>query len=288
MEKVIEVRLKKFGKIYLCKTEKSFKIGDKVVVEFEDNVNLATVVSQNADKERYKNENKIGTVLRKASVKDLKIHAEQVYLEKKAYEVCKKNIERLEIPMRLIKVKSLFDGSKLIFYFTAEGRVDFRRLVRALAVVFKTRIELRQVGVRDKAKIVGGLGICGKELCCRGVLPKFQSVSVKMAKEQGMSLSPGKISGICGRLMCCLKYEQEVYDELWKKSPKIGAIVDTPDGRGAVTEVNLLMNNIKVSLLSGENLRPKLYSMKDVKIIENKKISIDKKEWDKLKELEGK
>lgn len=166
--------------------------------------------------------------------------------EKEAYRICEQKIANHKLEMKLVNVEYTFDNSKILFYFTADGRVDFRALVKDLASVFRTRIELRQIGVRDEAKMLGGLGICGKPFCCASFMGEFQPVSIKMAKEQGLSLSPVKISGICGRLMCCLKYEQEAYTDLLKHTPKVGAIVNTPEGRGLVVENNLIAGTLKV------------------------------------------
>lgn len=189
--------------------------------------------------------------------------------------------------MSLVDVECTFDNNKLLFYFTAETRVDFRELVKDLASVFRTRIELRQIGVRDEAKILGGLGICGREFCCKGFLGEFQPVSIKMAKEQGLSLNPTKISGTCGRLMCCLKYEQDAYEFLQKNTPKVGAYVKTPDFRGYVEEVNLLTGKLKVKPEKSEDAAV-IFNKEDVTIIRDGKIKIDKDELKALKELEDK
>jgi len=187
-------------------------------------------------------------VLRIATEKDERINAENEQKEKKAYEVCQQKIQAHGLDMQLVSAECAFDGSKIIFFFTADGRVDFRELVKNLASVFRTRIELRQIGVRDKAKMVGGLGICGRPFCCKEFLDDFQPVSIKMAKTQNLSLNPTKISGTCGRLMCCLKYEQEAYEDLLKTSPKMESFVDTVDGRGTVVDVNLLRQSVRVRM----------------------------------------
>ena len=188
--------------------------------------------------------------------------------------------------MNLVDVEYTFDRGKIIFYFTADGRVDFRELVKDLAGIFRTRIELRQIGVRDEAKMIGGLGICGRPFCCGTFLGNFQPVSIKMAKEQGLSLNPGKISGTCGRLMCCLKYEQESYEHLLKITPKPGAIVETQDGKGKVTETSLLTGKIKVLLDSNQSGVPGTYNRKDVKIIKDSQIKVNKEELEALKGIE--
>ena len=188
------------------------------------------------------------SVLRKATAQDEKAVDENRAKEKKAYEVCLQKIEELELDMQLVSAEVSFDGSKILLFFTADERVDFRELVKSLASIFHTRIELRQIGVRDKAKMVGGLGICGRPFCCATFLDDFQPVSIKMAKTQNLSLNPTKISGTCGRLMCCLKYEQDAYEDLLRTAPKAESFVDTPDGRGTVTEVDLLRQRVKVRM----------------------------------------
>ena len=187
-------------------------------------------------------------VLRIATAADEKTAAENREKEKRAFDVCQKKIAEHGLDMQLVSAECAFDGSKILFFFTADGRVDFRELVKNLASVFRTRIELRQIGVRDKAKMVGGLGICGRPFCCSEFLDDFQPVSIKMAKVQNLSLNPTKISGTCGRLMCCLKYEQDAYEDLIANSPKQDSFVDTPDGRGTITEVNLLRQSVKVRM----------------------------------------
>lgn len=187
-------------------------------------------------------------VIRIATAQDKKTNEENRSREKRAHEICLKKIEELSLDMQLVSTEYAFDGSKILFFFTADGRVDFRELVKNLAAVLRTRIELRQIGVRDKAKMVGGLGICGKPFCCKEFLDDFQPVSIKMAKTQNLSLNPTKISGTCGRLMCCLNYEQEAYEDLLRTSPKTESFVDTPDGRGTITDVNLLRQSVHVRL----------------------------------------
>ena len=187
-------------------------------------------------------------VIRKANAQDEKTIAENRAKEKKAYDTCMQKIEEHGLDMQLVSAEVAFDGSKILFYFTADERVDFRELVKNLASVFHTRIELRQIGVRDKAKMVGGLGICGRPFCCASFLDDFQPVSIKMAKTQNLSLNPTKISGTCGRLMCCLKYEQDAYEDLIRTSPKMDSFVDTPEGRGTVVEIDLLRQRVKVRM----------------------------------------
>jgi len=189
--------------------------------------------------------------------------------------------------MKLIDAEYTFDRNKVLFYFTADGRIDFRELVKDLASVFKTRIELRQIGVRDEVKMLGGTGVCGRELCCCSFLGEFQPVSIKMAKEQGLSLNPAKISGVCGRLMCCLRYEQEVYDEKLRRLPRVGAVVSTPDGEGTVAEINILKETLKVRLPRGEQSDVKDYKASDVKVIKDiEPKDVPDENIDELKNLE--
>ena len=190
--------------------------------------------------------------------------------------------------MKLIDVEYTFDNNKILFYFTADGRVDFRELVKDLASVFRTRIELRQIGVRDESKILGGLGVCGRPFCCSTFLGDFQPVSIKMAKEQSLSLNPSKISGTCGRLMCCLKYEQDVYEKLLRTSPKMGAFVKTPDGNGFVIDLNLLTGTYRVRLKDNPDAAPRTFNVKDISVIKDGQIKVDKKDIEQLKKLEGK
>jgi cell fate regulator YaaT (PSP1 superfamily) len=189
--------------------------------------------------------------------------------------------------MKLIDVEYTFDGNKVLFYFTADGRVDFRELVKDLAAIFKTRIELRQIGVRDEAKMLGGLGICGRTLCCSTHLGEFEPVSIKMAKEQSLSLNPSKISGTCGRLMCCLKYEQDTYEEVLGRTPKVNAIVSTPQGQGTVMSVNLLKELVKVKLDKDDENVLQTFKTSEVKIIKNVETENDDVDLDELKHLEG-
>lgn len=206
--------------------------------------------------------------------------------EKEAFDICLKKIEEHNLEMKLIDVEYTFDCGKILFYFTADGRVDFRELVKSLAAVFRTRIELRQIGVRDEAKMLGGLGVCGLELCCKRFLSDFEPVSIKMAKEQGLSLNPAKISGTCGRLMCCLKYEQETYEHLLKYTPKVNAIVQTPDGRGVVVENNLLTGKVKVNLDDDEGDIYHIYDASELVIIRDADITLTPEEIEELKKLE--
>ena len=209
-------------------------------------------------------------VIRLANVQDRKVAAENQEKERKAYQVCLQLIDEIGLDMQLVSTECAFDGSKLLFFFTADERVDFRELVKSLASVFHTRIELRQIGVRDKARMVGGLGICGRPFCCASFLDDFQPVSIKMAKTQNLSLNPTKISGTCGRLMCCLKYEQDAYEDLIRNSPKLESFVDTPDGRGTIVEIDLLRQRVKVKM-EGPLETTGVYSNGDIAILRSGK-----------------
>ena len=219
-----------------------------VIVETAQGLEYAQCVSGNHEVEDDSVVQPLRPLVRVATENDDRTYAYNKTREKNAFEVCQKKIAERGLDMKLVRVESNFDGSKIIFFFTSDGRVDFRELVRDLAGVFRARIELRQIGVRDKAKMVGGLGVCGRPFCCKEFLDDFQPVSIKMAKTQNLSLNPTKISGTCGRLMCCLKYEQEAYEDLIKTAPKMESFVDTPDGRGTVVEVNLLRQSVRVRM----------------------------------------
>lgn len=291
MKRIIGVRFKRLGKIYFFDPKwLEVKKGEKVIVETSQGEEIAEVIVPNRMIEEEKLTSPLKKVLRLASARDLK-HAEECRKkEKEAFELCNKKIKEHKLEMTLTDVEYKFDNSKILFYFTADGRVDFRDLVKDLAAVYKTRIELRQIGVRDEVKRIGGNGVCGRELCCCSFLRDFETVSIKMAKEQNISLNPSKISGNCGRLMCCLKYEQEVYEEKLKKLPNIGAIVKTPDGQGEVDGVESLKEIIKVKIKDGEIYKFKKYDMKDIKVIKDvsrEHSDSEEKEYQKeLKELE--
>ena len=269
----------------------TLKKGENVVVETAQGEEIAEVVIPNRMIDEEKLANPLKKVLRLASTRDLK-HAEDCRKkEKEAFELCNKKIKEHKLEMTLTDVEYKFDNSKILFYFTADGRIDFRDLVKDLAAVYKTRIELRQIGVRDEVKRIGGNGVCGRELCCCSFLNDFETVSIKMAKEQNISLNPSKISGNCGRLMCCLKYEQEAYEEKLKKLPNIGAIVKTPEGQGEVDGVETLKEIVKVKIKDGEIYKFKRFETKDIKVIKDvtrEKTAEEEKEFQKeLKELEN-
>lgn len=290
MKRIIGVRFKRLGKIYFFDPKwLEVKKGESVVVETSQGEEIAEVVVPNRMIEDEKIVAPLKKVLRLASQRDLK-HAEECRKkEKEAFEVCNKKIKEHNLDMTLTDVEYKFDNSKILFYFTADGRVDFRELVKDLASIYKTRIELRQIGVRDEVKRIGGNGVCGRELCCCSFLSDFETVSIKMAKEQNISLNPSKISGNCGRLMCCLKYEQEVYEEKLKRLPNVGAIVKTPDGKGEVDSIEILKEIVRVKFKDGEILTYKKYDAKDITIIKDvvKENAEEKEYQNELKELEN-
>ncbi len=287
MADIIGVRFKNSGKAYYFDPgEFDPEKGSLVVVQTARGTECGEVViprKQVADETVVQ---PLKPVLRPANREDQRRVRENAEKEKKAFSICQKKIAEHKLEMKLVEVEYAFDGSKILFYFTADGRVDFRSLVKDLASVFRTRIELRQIGVRDEAKMLGGLGICGRPFCCSQFLGGFQPVSIKMAKEQGLSLNPTKISGSCGRLMCCLKYEQDTYEALLKVTPKQGALVSTPEGKGVVTEVNLLTGKLKVRLDKSPDSPPVDMTRKDVKVIRDQKIRVEKEEKAKLAGLE--
>ena len=247
MAEIIGVRFKSVGKIYyFAPGKEKIENGQKVIVETARGVECGTVVVSNREVPDSELSAPLKPVIRIATDKDLETVEENKKKEEEAFKICEEKISKHKLDMKLVDVECTFDNNKLLFYFTAENRVDFRELVKDLASVFRTRIELRQIGVRDEAKMLGGLGICGRPFCCNGFLGEFQPVSIKMAKEQGLSLNTTKISGTCSRLMCCLKYEQESYEDLIRTTPKVNAYVSTPSGNGFVEEVNLITGKLKV------------------------------------------
>ena len=295
MKNIVGVRFKKPGKIYFF-DPRDLKIEKEtyVIVETANGEAYGEAVIVN----RLIPENKLVAplkpVVRIATYKDIKHNEENKKKEKEAMTVCLEKIQKHKLDMKLIDVEYKFDNSKILFYFTADGRIDFRELVKDLAAIFKVRIELRQIGVRDEIKRMGGNGICGRELCCCSFLGNFETVSIKMAKEQNISLNPSKISGNCGRLMCCLKYEQEAYEEKLARLPKIGAIVKTEDGKGEVCGIETLKERIKVKLKDGDGFFYKRYDLKDIKIIKNiernpqeEENTEDIKELEKLEKLDA-
>ena len=268
MKNIVGVRFKKPGKIYFFDPGKyHVNLKDHVIVETALGEEYGEVVIANRSVVEEKVVAPLKKVIRIATPKDTKHYEENKKKEKEAFEICQKKIKKHGLDMNLVDVEYKFDNSKILFYFTADGRIDFRDLVKDLAAIFKTRIELRQIGVRDEVKRIGGNGVCGRELCCCSFLRNFETVSIKMAKEQGISLNPSKISGNCGRLMCCLKYEQDVYEDKLARLPKVGAIVKTEDGKGTVDSVETLKEVVRVKLKDGDDYFYKKYDAKDVKII---------------------
>jgi len=288
MTEVVGVRFKENGKMYyFAPNGLQIKSGDYVIVETARCVECGIACEDIKKINDDEIVSPLKPVIRKATEADKKTIEENKIKEKEAYGICVEKIKKHGLDMSLTEVEYAFDRSKIIFYFTSDGRVDFRELVKDLAGVFHARIELRQIGVRDEARMLGGLGICGRPFCCSTFLNDFQSVSIKMAKEQGLSLSPGKISGTCGRLMCCLKYEQDAYEDLQKITPRKGAVVDTSEGRGVVVDAALLTGRLKVKLDRFEDGAPVVFNRDEVIVVkEGRRQELSKKEADALKQLE--
>ena len=249
MAEIIGVRFKSVGKIYYFDPDgMQIEKGSRVIVETTRGIECGEVAMANREIDEEALVKPLKKVIRVATQEDLQRVESNLRREKQAFGICQEKIEKHQLEMKLVDVEFTFDNNKILFYFTADGRIDFRELVKDLASVFRTRIELRQIGVRDEAKMLGGLGVCGRPFCCSTFLGEFQPVSIKMAKEQGLSLNPTKISGTCGRLMCCLKYEQDAYEELMETTPRVGSMVRTNNGiRGQVVEVNLLTGQLKIA-----------------------------------------
>ena len=292
MRNVIGVRFRKAGKVYFFDPLKmTIKMGDHVIVETARGVEYGTVVLGPKEVEEEKVVQPLKPVIRLASAKDDAAEERNRKKEKEAFGICMEKIRKHGLEMKLIDVEYTFDNNKVLFYFTADGRIDFRELVKDLASVFRTRIELRQIGVRDETKILGGIGICGRSLCCHTHLSEFVPVSIKMAKEQNLSLNPTKISGVCGRLMCCLKHEQETYEELNSRLPGNGDSVTTADGlKGEVQSVNVLRQKVKVVVtLEGDEKEIREYPVEELKFRPRKKKEkggVSDKELKKLEALE--
>ena len=267
MVEVIGVKFKKSGKIYYFDPEgSSYEPGDQVLVSTSRGVEIASVQQGNHEVEDGEIVQPLRPVMRHATQEDLDTMERNAQRAKEAFAICESKIAAHGLDMKLIDAEYAFDGSKLLFYFTAEGRIDFRELVKDLASVFRMRIELRQIGVRDEAKLYGGIGVCGRPLCCSQFLSDFHPVSIKMAKEQGLSLNPSKMSGNCSRLMCCLKYEQEAYDDLLKNTPKLDSIVETPAGVGTICEIYLLKQRCKVRFDKPGEV-PKIFPISQCRVI---------------------
>ena len=289
MEMVVGVRFRNVGKIYYFNPgDKKINKGEYVIVETTFGQEYAEVVMANKEIEEKKIVSPLKDIVRVATKKDKEQHEQNLKKEKEAFDIAQENIRKHKLSMNLVDVQYQFDNSKILFYFTAEGRIDFRDLVKDLAAIFRTRIELRQIGLRDEVRRIGGNGICGRQLCCCSYLGDFDMVSIKMAKEQGLSLTPSKISGCCGRLMCCLKYEENVYEEKNKKLPGVGATVKTEDGEGIVEGLENLKEIVKVKLVDKDNNTfHKKYNIDEIKIIKDvEKDSTNYEADEELKRLE--
>ena len=291
MVEVIGVRFRTAGKIYFFNPKEfQVKSGDHVIVETARGIEFGSVVSERRQVKEKCIGDELKPVLRIATKEDEERAEKNREKEKEAYKICLDKIKEHELDMKLVSTEYTFDNNKVLFYFTADGRIDFRQLVKDLAAIFKTRIELRQIGVRDETKILGGIGICGRCLCCHTYLSEFAPVSIKMAKEQNLSLNQTKISGVCGRLMCCLKNEQETYEELNKKLPGLGDTVTTPDGlTGTVHSVNVLRQRVKVIVEINDEKEIQEFPVDDLKFRpRKKKVKVSEKELKELGNLEDK
>lgn len=267
MAEIIGVRFKNVGKVYhFDPNGLKASAGQEVIVETARGIECGTVVFGNREMPDEDITSPLKQVLRFATAEDRAVVEQNRKKEQEALQICQQKIDKHKLEMKLVDVEYALDGSKILFYFTADGRVDFRELVKDLASVFHTRIELRQIGIRDESKMLGGLGICGRPFCCSTFLGDFQSVSMKMAKEQGLALNPTKISGTCGRLMCCLKYEQDAYEELLRMTPRNGSLVKTSEGRGVVIGSNLLTGELTVRLDMNPDV-PQKFNKKDVSLL---------------------
>ena len=279
MAEIIGVRFKEGGKIYYFDPDgNAFPKGEQVIVETVRGLECGEVAVANKAVDEEELVHPLKKALRIATPEDRKTIEKNRRIEQDAFSFCEKKAEELGLDMKLVEVECTFDGSKILFYFTSDDRVDFRELVKILASQYRTRIEMRQIGVRDVSKMLGGLGICGRPFCCSQFLDDFHPVSIKMAKEQGLSLNPTKISGTCGRLLCCLKYEQDSYEYLNKITPRVGSVVDTKEGKGTVTESNLLTGKLKVALERRPEALPAEYNRRDVKLIRKAKVEDESEE----------
>ena len=294
MKNIVGVRFRRLGKIYFFDPHYLvLRKDDFVIVDTEEGEEIGIVTIPNRALDDEKIPKDLKRIIRIANERDINHYKDCKKKEKEAFEYCNKKIKQYNLEMNLTDVEFKFNNSKILFFFTADGRIDFRELVKDLAAIYKTRIELRQIGVRDEIKRLGGNGVCGRELCCCSFLSDFETVSIKMAKDQNLSLNPSKISGNCGRLMCCLKYENEVYQEKLERLPHIGAIVKTPDGVGEVEGVETLPERLKVKFKNGEDYSHKKYEVKDIKVIKdtqketvNEEEEIHKSELEELERME--
>lgn len=288
MKEVVGIKFKKPGKIYFFDPAGlKLNLQDMVIADTANGEEFAKIAMANKLMPDEKIIEPLRKVIRLANKKDIKQNEENKAKEREAFNIAIEKIKKHKLPMKLIDVEYKFDRTKILFYFTADGRIDFRELVKDLAAIFKTRIELRQIGVRDEVRRMGGNGICGRELCCCSFLNNFDAVSIKMAKEQNMSLNPSKISGLCGRLMCCLKYEQEAYEDKLQRLPKVGSIVGTLDCEGVIDNVEILKENVRVKFEDDDGYHYKKYKAEEVKLIkESETEEIDLEEKENKKELE--
>ena len=294
MKNIVGVRFRRHGKIYFFDPQYLvLKKDDQVIVDTEDGEEIGTISIPNRTISEEKIPKDLKKVLRLVNEKDKAHFNECKEKEKEAFNYCNKKIKEYGLDMNLTDVEFKFNNSKVLFYFTADGRIDFRELVKELAAKYRTRIELRQIGVRDEIKRLGGNGVCGRQLCCCSFLSNFETVSIKMAKDQNLSLNPSKISGNCGRLMCCLQYENEVYQEKMTRLPHVGAIVNTPDGIGEVEQVEILAERLKVKIKNGEDYNHKKFELSEIKLVKDSNIEVideeeekNKKELEKLERLE--
>ncbi|MBZ4664173.1 MAG: stage 0 sporulation protein [Caloramator sp.] len=269
MVTVVGIRFKRAGKIYYFDPDGlDINKGDYAIVETARGIEFGEVVIGKKEVTEDEIVAPLKKVIRVATEEDKLKNLQNKAKEEDAFQICLKKIQEHGLPMKLIDVEYTFDNNKVIFYFVADGRIDFRELVKDLAAIFRTRIELRQIGVRDESKMVGGLGPCGRPMCCATFLGEFEPVSIKMAKEQNLSLNPSKISGVCGRLMCCLNYEQQTYEEIRKITPVVGSIVKTPDGEGEVIENSIIRESVKVKLKTPDDVEIKTYSVHNIELIE--------------------
>ncbi len=265
---IVGIRFKSVGKIYYFDPcGMLLKKDDRVIVETVRGQEIGTVVVENQMTEQKEKFTPLSPVIRVATPEDIETDKQNREKEKSAFETCEEKIKKHGLEMELVDVEYTFDNNKIIFFFVADGRVDFRELVKDLASVFKTRIELRQIGVRDETRMIGGLGICGRKVCCASFLSEFTPVSVKMAKDQSLSTNPQKISGTCGKLICCLNFEEEVYEKAYETMPRVGYTVKTPDGNGLVVEVNVPTETVRVSLDTKHGTDIRSYPAKDVKTL---------------------
>lgn len=286
MVEIISIRFKEGGKQYYFNPNgELFRLGEGVIVETARGVEFGECTQENTEVDEMELTAPLRPVLRRATPEDQLTREKNKEKEARAFQICQEKIAEHGLEMKLVEAEYSFEGNKVLFFFTAEGRVDFRALVKDLASAIHARIELRQIGVRDEAKMLGGLGICGRPFCCSTFLGGFQPVSIKMAKEQNLSLNPVKISGTCGRLMCCLKYEQEAYADLLRSTPSVNSLVQTPDGRGTVISQNLLTGVLQVRLDGPDGLI-KNYQARQVKVLRQGRVAVDKNELEQLKELE--